>query len=433
VPNARPGASAGDATAKDIELILLKQQFDPALRQAQMERVATQLADFIGGAKKSLHAAVYDFRLEDPKVEKIVVDALNNSAAKGVDVKLAFFQPPEKPAGNGVAATTEALGDGDIPSQGPSPELLAKLHPAIKTSMIEEGAHIPDPFRDALSTTESGGMKARVIDVQKGDTGDLGKGVGTKGITGGGKLMHNKYFVRDSGTKDGSIWTGSTNITDGAFGDQDNNIIKIRSQTLAEAYDKDFKQLWTKGELAGTGKDLNTTAKVGDSSVTVAFSPGDGQFIDTQIATAIENAKTNVHIASMVISSPEILKALVDAKAAGVPITGIYDGPQQRNVAAAWGRSQSDASAEKLAMWNQIKGNLIAKNSTPYSPDGIHDFMHNKTVSVDDNIAVTGSHNFSQNATKNAENIVRIEGGSIPGQYKNYISDLVKTYARGRR
>ena len=86
--------------------------------------------------------------------------------------------------------------------------------------------------------------------------------------------------------------------------------------------------------LAGTGKDLHTTVNSGDGQVTVAFSPGDGAFIDQEYARRVAEAKDSVHIASMVISSPEMLKALADKINEGVPVTGV-------GAAAVFGSSAS--------------------------------------------------------------------------------------------
>ena len=46
---------------------------------------------------------------------------------------------------------------------------------------------------------------------------------------------------------------------------------------------------------------------------------------------------------------------------------------------------------------------LVSKRSTPFTPTGLHDFMHNKVLVCDDTVA-TGSFNLSSNATHNAEN-----------------------------
>jgi len=437
-PNARP--TKPTETGDEPRLILLKQQFDAKARDAQIKQVATELSDFVGGTKQSLHAAIYDFRLKDPAVEQIVVDAFNKAAADGKDVKIAFFQPPEKTAGGqGIAQTDgEVAGDAAPAEQaithGPSPELLAKFDPRIQIQHVTQAdaaSSIPDAFSDVLGNARpAGGLAPRLVDLQNGKEGDLSGGVGTHGILGGGKLMHNKYMVRDAGTADAAIWTGSTNWTDDAFGSQDNNIIQFfHAKGLAAAYDKDFDQMWSKGAIAGTGKDLHTTVNSGDGQVTVAFSPGDGAFIDAEYAKRFEAAKASISIASMVISSPEVLKALSDKIDQGVPVSGIYDGPQMRNVARAWGRGKSPESAEKLELWNKVSQHLVAKDSTPYSPEGIHDFMHNKMYSVDGVNSGTGSFNISMNATHNAENVVMMDNMPTQAvQLSTYIADLVKTY-----
>jgi phosphatidylserine/phosphatidylglycerophosphate/cardiolipin synthase-like enzyme len=423
-----PKGNSPAGNAELPELILLKQQFDESARQAQIEQVASRLAEFIGTAKKSVATAVYDFRLKDPTVENTVINAYNKAAEAGLDVKIAFFQPePHSDGARGIVNVAEPTGDsGQVNiAHGPSPELLAKLSPKItvQTVSVSDGLP-PDPFAAAQ---QPGRLSSRLVDLQSGKNGNLSGDVSEAGIKGGGHLMHNKYVVLDAGTKDGKVWTGSTNFTDDAFGSQDNNIIILKSQTLAGAYAKDFAQMWKAGTLVGTGADLHTTAKVGDGSITVAFSPGDGQFIDAEYAKRLAAAQDSVHIASMVISSPEMLKALVDDINRGVKVTGIYDGPQMDQVERNW--SKFPSSAEKLEMWKQVKEVLVRKESHPYTPNGIHDFLHDKMFVVDGKNAGTGSFNFSKNATMNAENVVMMDNvPQIAQQYTNYIDDLVKTY-----
>jgi phosphatidylserine/phosphatidylglycerophosphate/cardiolipin synthase-like enzyme len=61
------------------------------------------------------------------------------------------------------------------------------------------------------------------------------------------------------------------------------------------------------------------------------------------------------------------------------------------------------SSAEKLSMWTALKPHLVAKHSIKYSDNLPHNFMHDK-VAIADDIVITGSFNFSNNALKNAEN-----------------------------
>ena len=53
--------------------------------------------------------------------------------------------------------------------------------------------------------------------------------------------------------------------------------------------------------------------------------------------------------------------------------------------------------------------------------------MHNKLAVVDDAL-ITGSFNFSNNATQNAENVLQIESKAIADHYAAYIAALTQKY-----
>ena len=61
--------------------------------------------------------------------------------------------------------------------------------------------------------------------------------------------MHHKFVTRDSA----SVWTGSLNWTDDAWSRQENVIAVVHSPAIAKAYDLDFEQLWTTGDVARSG------------------------------------------------------------------------------------------------------------------------------------------------------------------------------------
>lgn len=397
----RGGRSGGTDNSGDSSLptvILLKQQKDESARVAQVSEVAGKLADYIEGAHDSLDIAIYHFQLSGDPSDKTspmgkVVAALNDKAEQGVKIRLAIFQPEQK----GVAND-----DGEEAAAGP--DFMKSLSSKI----------------DVHNAAKNGDVNSNV--------GGLDPSIQTEGIAGGGKLMHDKFIVRDGATNDASVWTGSTNFTDDAFGSQDNNIIQLKSKDLASVYEEDFQQMWDAEKISGTGKGLHQTVQVGDSQVTVAFSPGDGAFIDGEIAKQIESAQQSVHIASMDISSQKVLQALSDKIDQGVNVDGIYDGPQMNVVVKDWQRSSSQASQDKVALWNKVKDHLVEKHSHPYRPGQLADFMHNKTVDIDDSTVITGSFNFSTNATHNAENIVEIANPDVAKQYGNYIQDLIVTY-----
>jgi phosphatidylserine/phosphatidylglycerophosphate/cardiolipin synthase-like enzyme len=132
----------------------------------------------------------------------------------------------------------------------------------------------------------------------------------------------------------------------------------------------------------------------------------------------------------MVISSGAILGALIDAIDRGVTLSGVYDGPEMKVVLADW--AKGGKSAGKATQWAKIKTKLVPKWSIPYTPSGPHNFMHNKLAAVDGKLAVTGSFNFSQNATHNAENLLTLRDPVLVSQYSKYVDQLVATYTGDR-
>jgi phosphatidylserine/phosphatidylglycerophosphate/cardiolipin synthase-like enzyme len=80
-----------------------------------------------------------------------------------------------------------------------------------------------------------------------------------------------------------------------------------------------------------------------------------------------------------------------------------------------------------LADRQRVSALLVPKHSTPCTPTGPHDFMHNKVLICDDTVA-TGSCNFSANAEKNAENQLRITDPGIAGQCADYTSTMAQAY-----
>ena len=196
---------------------------------------------------------------------------------------------------------------------------------------------------------------------------------------------------------------------------------------MATAYEQDFAGLWAAQKLAGTGAGDAGSVTLGGVSVGYSFAPGEGRVTEADIA-AVVSAGSRIRVASMVISSPKILQALADKIAAGLDVTGVYDGPEMDGVVEQWRKhATSGASRQKLALWQAVAPRLTAKASVPFTADGPHNFMHNKVVVADDTVS-TGSFNLSTNATRNAENVLRITSGDLAGQYAAYVDGLARRY-----
>ena len=78
-------------------------------------------------------------------------------------------------------------------------------------------------------------------------------------------------------------------------------------------------------------------------------------------------------------------------------------------------------------MWTEMKPVLHAKHSIKYDDKLPHNFMHNKVAVADDTV-ITGSFNFSNNAMKNAENVLVIKNPALADQYATYIETLLNRY-----
>lgn len=342
----------------------------------QLGSVANELAEFVAAATTSLDIAIYDFRLADPNAAAAVVGALGAAADRGVAVRIGF--DAGKPAR--ASSATFAMWEAD-----PAPVGTAQW--------------VSDRFSATL--------------------------VRTRPIVGGHQLMHNKYIVRDADTEQAVVWTGSTNFTDAAWTRQENNIITIADAQLAAGYRADFDQLWGSGQLADTGRDEAGTTAVGEGNVGWDFCPGDGQAVNAALAERITAATQRVIVASMVLTSPDVLTALATAADRGVPVSGIYDGGQMDPIVRRW---QQHATHNQLfATWQKVAQHLVAKRSAPYSETGPHDFMHLKVL-ISDDVLTTGSYNFSRNAERNAENQIHLTDSTTVDAYVDYLDQVIAAY-----
>jgi phosphatidylserine/phosphatidylglycerophosphate/cardiolipin synthase-like enzyme len=332
--------------------------------------VMARLAAFLRAARQTLDLALYDMRLSDP-LRAQLVSALRERAEAGVQIRFCY--------------------DGDKP---PQPNVAAGQDPA--------------PAGTSAFVQSLGYPSRRIA---------------------GMKLMHSKFIVRDRQ----SVWTGSTNMTDDAFTLMENNILGIDSPALADYYAQDFEQLWEKENFEHTGNihtaPVPLTFSGQPAEARVMFSPGCGLEIDTEIARRVRAAQRRVRICSLLINSGTLIGELGNLLHAGrVAVDGIYDRTQMTEVYAQW--QDVPSNRWKIGALQEIiaRAGLVGKNSTPYTPTGRHDFMHNKVLVIDDTV-ITGSYNFSRSAQFNAENILFLESPALAETYSAYIDHLKSKYS----
>jgi phosphatidylserine/phosphatidylglycerophosphate/cardiolipin synthase-like enzyme len=206
-------------------------------------------------------------------------------------------------------------------------------------------------------------------------------------------LMHNKFWIFD----DQTVWTGSTNITANGNFRNNNNVLVIDSPELAAIYEREFDEMWA-GEFGPT-----SSSTVADQTVTIAGTPVRVLFaaedeVVSQLAPLIENAKNSIRFMAFSFTHDDLGAAVLDRAEAGVEVQGIFET-----------RGSETEYSELSALYCA---------GVPARQDGNPGTFHHKVFVIDDQMVVTGSLNFSNNADEsNDENVVVVTNSDIAAQY----------------
>jgi phosphatidylserine/phosphatidylglycerophosphate/cardiolipin synthase-like enzyme len=243
--------------------------------------------------------------------------------------------------------------------------------------------------------------------------------VDAKAIAGVPDLMHHKYVVRDGE----SVWTGSLNWTDDSWSRQENVVAVVQSPAVARAYELDFGELWSTGDVSKTG----FVDPRWEDGVRAWFTPGHGEDLSARIAKTIRRARRRVRICSPVITTGPVLGTLAQVIAdRSVDLAGCVDAPQIRDVIHQW-RTNQNVSWKLPLLRQVIAGPFTGKESTPYGAGTVHDFMHAK-VTVCDDTSFVGSFNLSRSGEKNAENVLEIQDAAIADLLAAFIDEVRAKY-----
>jgi phosphatidylserine/phosphatidylglycerophosphate/cardiolipin synthase-like enzyme len=326
------------------------------------DAVAERLIAWLGEGSRTLDLALYDVRLPGP-VGDSVAEALRAAIGRGVRVRIAY--------------------NDDTP--GPDERPFEPPPPSTQPHVLEElGAEL-------------------------------------KGIPGWRDLMHHKYAVRD----EAAIWTGSTNWTLDSWTRQENILATVAEPAVAEAYARNFAQLWETSTVGASGN-FDVAAANG---VRPWFTPGRGRELSHRIAKRIGAARHRVRIATPLVTAAPILAALNEVIAERrVDIAGVCDATQTRQVFRQW--SKNPASRWKGPLLVGALEAFSGKQSTPYTPGSLHDFMHAK-VCVADDVVFLGSFNLSRSGEENAENVLEIADAALADRLAAWIDRLRERYPAG--
>lgn len=213
----------------------------------------------------------------------------------------------------------------------------------------------------------------------------------------GNQLMHNKFCVIDGDT----LWMGSFNPTVRDSDYNNNNLVILKSASLASNYDTEFNELWN-GEFGKGAENKQTEFYVNNIKIENYFCPED--WCANRVIEALSTAESSIDFMTFSFTHDQIGDMLVKKHSEGVKVRGIFE------------KSQKNAYTEY---------ERLLQSGMDVTWDGNKYNMHNKVFIIDNSIVVTGSFNPSANADeRNDENILIIHDPGIAKRYSEIFEGL---------
>ena len=218
-------------------------------------------------------------------------------------------------------------------------------------------------------------------------------------------LMHDKFMVIDRS----EVWTGSMNFTDAGVYEDDNNLMRIESNKMAENYTREFDEMFLDDKF---GEDTVSATPYPDlliegTQVDTFFSPDDG--VLAVLAPLLNNANDSIYFLAFSFTSNELGDIVRQKAEAGLKISGVMDE----------GQIKSNQGTE-FDPFRQARLDVMI--------DGIPGLLHHKVFIIDEKIVVLGSYNFSQSAEdRNDENLLIVYNEQIA---QEFLKEYRRVYER---
>ncbi|MFB0517124.1 MAG: phospholipase D-like domain-containing protein [Candidatus Neomarinimicrobiota bacterium] len=205
-------------------------------------------------------------------------------------------------------------------------------------------------------------------------------------------IFHQKFMVRDSGSEEAAVLSGSTNFTPTGVSQNLNHVVIIRDKQVARVYWREFKEIMQGhfGKLNEGHDPLPPEVDVSGVRVKVLFAPDHNPEMEIMKQMAKARERIDFAIFTFAESSGIDDTMIALARTGAVKIRGALDGPAARQKwAAAWNVAKS--GAELYAVPHKA---LLNK-------------LHHKLMVIDGQVIIAGSFNYTGPATRlNDENII---------------------------
>ncbi len=206
-------------------------------------------------------------------------------------------------------------------------------------------------------------------------------------------LMHNKFWIFDGQI----VWTGSTNITRNGNFRNNNNVIVLKSTEVAAMYEREFVEMWDGqfGPRSPSTVEQQSTI-IDGTPVQVLFASEDK--VISRLVPLVEGAQKSIRVMAFSFTHDDLGQAVLARADAGVDVKAIFE------------TRGSEVEHSELG--------VLFCAGHPARQDGNPGTFHHKVIVIDDEIVITGSLNFSQNAdTSNDENVVIVTNKDIAALY----------------
>ena len=422
-----PGTSANSLPQHPHIQVFMNQ--NPANRYTDPYRNITRegdnleqvLIDTIGQAKQTIDLAVQELRL--PNLAQALVDAQN----RGVRVRLILENQYSRPWSDYSFDEVKAFN-------------------SYRREAYNEFLKFADINRDGMLAASEWEARDALLKLRKAnipwldDTADGSKGSG---------LMHHKFMVLDNQV----VVVTSANLTlsdvHGDFSNPDsrgnaNNLLKINHGELAGLFGQEFQLMWGDGpggkpdSLFGVQKPSRKIAYfvLNNAQIRLKFSPDPKsspweQTSNGLIATVLSGAQQSVDMALFVYSDPRIGTILHHRHENNIKVRVMLD-PQfaYRKYSSAlsmWGFvSTADCQLGDGVPWSKP----LTTVGVPSLNSG--DKLHHKFAVLDQNMVITGSHNWTNAANyTNDETVLVVQSPVVAAHFQREFERLYKNATFG--
>ena len=212
--------------------------------------------------------------------------------------------------------------------------------------------------------------------------------------------MNNRFIVIDHN----QVWTGSLNFTPAGVFRENNSLVHIYSDQIAENYTREFDEMFTNNQFGPlvVPQTPHQSVDLQGTQVETLFSPDD--LVATRLQQLIGEAQQSVYFLAYTFGSQDLGDALRAKAAEGVQVAGVVefnqDNPDQTN-------------SYQLEQMNAFK-----QAGVDVRRDGGDQTMNHKVMIIDGKIVVIGSYDFTERAeTNNDENVLIIHNEQIAQKY----------------